>query len=247
MCSALAALAACAAACSDPQGGTDVGNGATVELDLSAYEQPPGPGSQSVDLSSGARVDAIWMAVDRVRLRPGAECLEDDTEVDLEGPLVADLAGAGLVGGPASFAVQAGPFCRLRVGFHKLEAAVPAGAPAELAGLSILVLGTRSDGVAFQVRSEINEETELDATNGSFELPAGTSPLFLAHDVGPWIGALALDSLAGSPVVVDKESNADRLAAFEEAVKLSARLFRDQDADGDLSSGEHASGQELAK
>lgn len=234
-------------ACSGAKGGTDVGNGATVELDLSGYEAPPQGAAQALTLSSGTRVDAVWMAVDRIRLRPGTDCSTADTDLDVEGPLVADLVGGGLLGGPVAFQVEAGPFCRLRVGFHDIDpASVPAGAPAAMGGLSILVQGARGDGTPFTVASEVNDEFELLARNGSFSLPAGASPLFLAYDLGPWMAALDLDSLAGSPIVVDKSQNADRLAAFEDAVKASARLFRDQNRDGTLSALESGSGQELA-
>lgn len=230
-----------------PQGGTDVGNGATVVLDLEGFEQAPAVQPQALDLVDGTRIDGLWMVVDRVRFRPGADCAGEDPESDVDGPLVADLIGGGFVGGRVSFSVPAGPFCRLRVGFHRLEEAVPAGAPAELAGQSILVRGARADGVPFTVASELGEELELKARGGAFTLPEGESPLVLGYEVGSWIAALDLGGLSGPTILIDKNGDTVRLEAFEAAVKDSAELFKDEDGDGALSPAERAPGSELTE
>lgn len=243
----LAAGAALLALRCGPKAGTDVGNGASVSLDLRAYQAPPSAKPQSLTLADGVRIDELWMVVDQIRLRPGSSCSGNDSDVDVEGPLVADLLEGGVLGGPAAFPVQAGPFCELRVGFHKLEGAPPVGAPADLQGRSLLIRGARADGVPFLVQSELGDRFELKAKGGAFSLPEGRSPLFLAYELDAWMSALDLASIPGASVVVSKDENKDRLDAFELAVKQSARLFRDQNDDGALSPAESTPDEVLAQ
>ncbi|HHH27277.1 MAG TPA: hypothetical protein ENK57_02860 [Polyangiaceae bacterium] len=232
-----------------PQGGTDVGNGATVKLQLQAYEDPALTGTQSITTSSGVRVDAAWVAVDRIRFVPSTDCEESETEIDVEGPFVADLVGAGVLGGPPRFPVTGDDFCELKVGFRELESGTePAGTPPALVGLSMRVEGERADGTPFVVSSKMNDRLELEAKDGvPFTLPAGDNPLFIAFEIGSWINALALDGLGPGPLVIDANENSDRLAAFENAVEASIRLLRDADEDGELDLDEVEDGSELAK
>lgn len=57
--------------------------------------------------------------------------------------------------------------------------------------------------------------------------------LLVAYELGGWIEALGLDTLAGPSIVIDEDQNADRLDAFEEAVKRSAELYDDDDGELD--------------
>lgn len=226
-----------------------MGNAATVDFDVKAYEQLPTQKAQSLTLGDGARVDGLWVVLDRVRMVPGASCAEDSDSqhIDIPGPLVADLVAGGLAAGPVAFPIAQGAFCKLKVGLHKLDGGEsPTGAPPDLAGLSILMKGARQDGVAFTVRSQLSDELDLAAKQGSFSLPAGRSPLFLAYEIGSWMTALELDQLQGPDIVVDEQNNGESLKNFQESVKSSARLFRDKNDDGDLSETEHGDGDELA-
>jgi hypothetical protein len=231
-----------------PQGGTDVGNGRTVKLQLQAYEDPAFTSAQSITTASGVRIDAAWIAVDRLRFVPATDCEEATTEIDVEGPFVADLVGIGVLGGGPRFDVVSDTFCELRVGFHKLEPGTePMGSPPALSDHSIVVEGVRTDGADFTVISDLNERIELEsADEAGFTLPPGESPLFLAYEIASWVDALGLDALGAGPIIVDESTNADRLEPFEDAVKESARLFRDADEDGALEADEVAAGSELA-
>lgn len=243
VCSALLALG-----CSDPQGGTDVGNGAAVSIDLRGYEQTPESSAKSFTLGDGARIDELWMAVDRLRLRPGTNCGTPDGKIDVPNTLVADLIGSGVLGGAPSFAVEPGPFCRLQIGFHRLAIEdSPPGAPADLVGLSILMKGSRADGTPFTVSSRMTEMLTLNGTGGAFELPSGESPLFVAYELGAWMAALDLGTLGSGPIVVNDAENTDRLRELEKAVRASASLFPDQDRDGNLSASERAPDKKLAE
>ena len=217
-----------------------------MKLQLEAYEGTALTQSQSITTSGGVRVDAIWMAVNDVRFVPATNCEESETEIDVEGPFVADLVGSGILGGAPQFPVSGEVFCELRVGFRELEVAPP-GAPSELVGRSIRVEGERADGVAFVVSSKLSERVELEASDeAGFTLPAGNNPLFIAFEIGSWMDALALDALGTDPIVVDDTENTDRLSSFEDAVKDSIRLLRDGDEDGELDPDEAEAGDELA-
>lgn len=234
---------ALAAACT----GTDVGNGrSVVELQSFGYEANAVT-TRSLVLGSGTRIDQALVAIERVRLSPGTDCKEGPkSEIDAEGPFVSDLVGVGFLATPPRFEVDAGSYCALELGFHKLDAVGTTGAPAELVGLSMLVRGVRADGVAFEIRSERSEEFELGAKGGAFALGEGVQPLILAYELSSWIDAAGLDTVAGDPIVISADENADRLDAFEEAVKESARLFRDRDRDGQLGDDESTDDDALA-
>lgn len=239
-------LAVTTSACG-PCSGTDVGNGrTTVELQVEGYEAVAA-GTQAMTLTSGARIDELYLVISKVRLQPGTSCDgEDDTAIDVEGPLVADLVGDRFVDGPVTFDTIASNFCGLRFSFQRLESAPPAGVPAALDGLSMLVTGERSDGVPFTIRSELAEQVELGSQGNPFPLDEGESILFLSYELSSWIDAAALDGLDGNPIVIDKDNNQDRLEAFEEAVKESSQLFEDRDGDGELGEGEHDDEDSLA-
>lgn len=245
---ALSALVVAACGTLGPQSGTDVGNGATVALNLQGWVDPNRPQKQSLTLSDGARVDELYLVVVDARLQPGASCASSDQEVDVKGPLVADLLGGGIVSGRVTFPVTPGPFCRFHLAFAKLEKdQVPPGTPPALVGSSILMRGARADGVPFEVLADFGDEIELEAKNGSFVLPKGTSALILGFEIGSWMDALDLGTLAGNPIVVSPDVNKDRLDALHEVVKTSERLFKDQDDDGKLSAAEEASDNQLSQ
>ena len=234
------------AGCSSPQGGTDVGNGRTIKLDLQAFE-PTVVTTRSLELSEGVRVDTAFMVIDRVRLVPGSDCSsEDDQEVDVSGPLVADLID-GIVLGDSAFHTTSSEFCELKIGLHDLELSEsPPDTPPVLEGLSLRVTGAREDGVPFLVESKLNERFELNAKAGSFSLTDAMARIIVGFRVNDWVTALALETLGDQPIVVSEQSNQDELHDFENAVKDSARLFRDQNDDGNLDASEHDDEDELA-
>lgn len=244
--SAAALAAATLLACTTtPQSGTDIGNGiVAVQVDLQGYDGRAVP--RRLDLASGDRIDEAMIAVEKIRLRPGETCgdeegeeeEEDDDELDVEGPILADLAGEGVVGGPLGFDVEGGSFCELRLDLHAGEL---------LEGASVVLRGARADGVPFEVRSEISESLELRSGDAPFSLTEGDAALVLAFDLAAWIEALDLASLAADPggtirIAEDSGDEAleDALDRFEEAVKASAELVRDEDGDADLDDDEDA-------
>lgn len=230
-----------------PTTGTDVGNGIIISLNMTGYEAPPAAGTKGLQLSTGVVVDDLWVATSRFRFRQGADCSVDETKVDVPGPLVADLAGQGFIGGARDINRSSGPYCRLRLEFEALKAKdLPSGAPVELTDASVLMRGKRADGTPFVVRSKINGEYRLDAKGQPFDLPEGQNSLVIGFEIGALTSSLGLDSLSGNPILVDDNNNKTALQQFEIALKSSSGLFRDGNDDGALEPNERADGQEIA-
>jgi hypothetical protein len=245
-------LVGCGSSDQTEVGGTDVGNGktGTASIDLGAFEAGSSPTTKGMALADGSEIDRLLLAIDEVRLRPGTDCEEEDLEIDVNEPLVADLVDGGLLTGARGFPIAPGVFCELRIRFHAVDLnEAPAGTPAEMDGLSLLMEGRRGDGTPFVVRTDVSEHVDLEplGTAPSFELASQSNPLFAAFDLAGWLAALDLDNLSGASLEVSETDNADRLEPFEDAVKDSVRLFRDEDGDGQLGASEVASGKELAQ
>jgi hypothetical protein len=252
---ALAVMALAMTACG-PRGGTDVGNGATVSFDLSGYEaktpidttDATGSQKQAITLTTGDTVDEVWIAVERFQLQPGATCSgADTTATTYDGPLIVNL----LDGNPMAsdkIAIQSGSYCRLRLELHEVDATeLPAGAPQELAGASLLMRGHRADGVPFTVRSRQHVEFRLDAGSGGAFVLEGDNPLIVGFELGSMVRALDLGPLGTLPIVIDDKTNVDRLNGLDKALRSAATLFRDEDEDGELGEDESAPGKEIAE
>lgn len=244
----LVAFAVLLASSCGPKGGTDVGNGATVTFDLSGYEEPTGSSAQALTLTSGTRVDEVWVAVERFQLE-GGDCTGAETgDVDVEGPIVRNLIAPGAGIGQQGLAeVEPGPYCRLRLELHEVALEeLPMGAPTELSGASILIRGVRADGVSFTVRSRQGVEFRLDAKNGSFEI-SGDEDFFVGFELGALLASLDLGSLGPGAIVIDEDTNTERLEPFNDTLKTAARLFRDENEDGALDESESSDEKELAE
>ena len=229
----LIAIASCG-----PKGGTDVGNGASVKINVRGYEQPQMGGTQAVTLENGVELDSVWVAIERVRLRSGSCAGPDDSPLALQGPVIAGLLGPGVVSGTPEFETASGSYCRLHVSLHRVDAGeLPVGAPAELGGASVLVLGRRADGVPFTIRTKQPFELRLDAKDGAFDLD-GEEALILGFELRALVDSVDLDSFSGPEILIDDDTEPSVVAQFDRAVRLSARLFDDENADGGLSPSE---------
>ena len=219
-----------------PKGGTDVGNGATVSFNLRAIEDGEGSSSAHVvKLKNGVEIDAVWIAVEHFELRAGEDCGGDvGDNVIYEGRAIANLLTAGVAGERPVFDVPPGPYCRLRMRLHKVAGNdVPADAPAELAGNSIVITGRRADGVAFSVASKQNVNFRLDANDMSFDIE-GDQPFILGFSLLAMIDSLALDSYPATTIVID-DSQPQVVNEFDRALREAVAMYRDTNADGALS------------
>jgi hypothetical protein len=238
----LSLLASCG-----PKGGTDVGNGATVSVNLRGYERKAMTISSGVKLSSGVEIDEVWIAVRDFKLRDGnCNGREAVEPLDFVGPVVAEIVDVGVVGPAPEFGVATGEYCRLRVRLHPLEAAeLPEGAPAALAGNAVLVSGRRADGVPFTIATQKKFDFRLDATGSSFSVE-GDEPFIIGFELATIIAAMELDTYDDAYIVIDDESDPQGVQRFNRALRQSAQLFRDDDDDGALSPSESAPGRAVA-
>jgi hypothetical protein len=105
--------------------------------------------------------------------------------------------------------------------------------PPVLEGRGVYVRGLRSDGVPFEIHSELALEAELPSSTGE---AFGTSHLALGFDLATWFegadveGAEVTDGVA----LIDTTSNADVLQAFEANTAAATALYADADRDGVL-------------
>ena len=231
-------------ACGGDQVGTSVGNPPRTTLDLVAFD---GGGGAKRGNAAGITLDKAFIVVDRIRLRDAARC-EGDDRVQVEGPLVADLLGGGVLPAPAPVPLAGRRFCRFEMRWKQLTPAdtLPQGADPGLAGLSMLVEGRTASGKRFVLRGEFLEDFRLDARGGAFELPGQKESLFVGFDHAGWFDAAAIEAGSGDPVIISKNDNKTIYMSFRDAVQRSARLFRDTDGDGALGAGEHKDASALA-
>lgn len=209
--------------------GTETGNPYTAELSASAYSRDPGI---AVGAGSGVVVESAWIALDAVRFFPETSCTDAAHAEDaLSAPLAIELvAGAS----PGAFELTHARYCRAEVRVHPV-AALPAGAPPELEGQTIVARGTRADGTAFVVVSGAVPVIDLQPTAGAIDVAAAAGPLLLAFDMAEWLAGVDLAGATVSPdgiVHVDASSNAALLSIFDANVARSGQLFDDAAGDG---------------
>lgn len=242
-------LCALTASCG-PRTGTDVGNGATVSVNLRGYDKTKTSAPLSITLADGAIIEEFWVVASRLGVRPSVDngCKNSATDEEkVEGPLVANLAADGFLGDAPVFDTAPGGYCRFRLDIGDTKSVLPGGAPDSLKGASIYVRGIRADGVPFEITSRLKTDVRLDASKGQpFSLPEGESGLFVAFPLDEILIESGIALAAGSPVVVDDKSEPQVLKDFEQSFRRAAGLFRDENADGELDLDEAVEDKKLA-
>jgi hypothetical protein len=220
--------------------GTEVGN--PVDIDFTLYEEmfdPDAPTEASARGGSGlVTITEAWLAIDRVRLRSAAAC-DGEAEREFEGPFFADLLTPGPVPALAALDIPDVGYCRFEVKWNAFSSGLPASAPPELASTSLLVKGSRGDGVSFVIRSSRDDELRLDAVDGAFDVV--TTALLVGFSGPRLFAGVDLDSavVAGDGVIyIDGENNELLLDVFDANVKDAADLFDDDDGNGELDADE---------
>ena len=182
----------------------------------------------------GVVVDALWLVVGETRFVDVAAC----DEPQMVAPQVTALGGldhAAAMFTERAVELEHDAFCSVGVRLQPSGDPLPAGAPPELAGASIVVLGRLPDDTSFVIVSRVDTEYELRASGGRFDMSETDDGVFLGFDVAAWLADLDLAS--GTPGVdgrirIDADDNPDLLAAFEARIGSGLELYRDNDHDG---------------
>ncbi len=193
-------------------GGTDTGNPFTLELSWDAHSSDP----TTIDVTSSAlriSVDQAWIATGPVGFATADNCFElaGQTLAPL-GP--SDHAEAGAVS--QTVEVTEDDYCRLVVPLLATET-LPGNAPAELQGMSVLLVGTAADGTPFRIATDFVGDIDLVAISNAFTLDMMTPNTFIGFDVAIWLGNVDLSSAqtdGNGVIVIDPSSNPTHYAAF---------------------------------
>lgn len=247
---AFASLATLASAsCGGPRGGTDVGNGATVTVDLQGFNRTTSTTADPQSLVvAGTTLNEVWITVERLRLEPGDQCAAGPSTrpPDAVGPFVANLLTDGVVGQKPEAMVVPGTYCGLELRARKLAMGeLPSNVPAAVENTALYMAGKRADGVSFTVSTTRNIDFRLRSATQPFEVRDG-EPFILGFDLARMLEALELDSIDETPIVINDSVNAERLDALAATIKEAAHLYEDRDNDGELSDDEAVEGSELA-
>jgi hypothetical protein len=210
--------------------GTETGNPNIQESSLTLRARSRD--SSVVTIGAGAgriRVDAAWVALGAVSL--GA-C--DGAAREVLGPVEQDVAAPPE---SRSFERELEGYCTLASGHRRAPPEVPAHAPPELAGRSLVVIGRRGDDVPFRLGSAAVVPFTLSEPPPGFAVDDAQHSLILAFDLAAWFSGVDLDTATVSvdgTIRVDGTENPDQLADFEAAIAGSTTLHHDLDHDGVL-------------
>lgn len=215
-------------------GATETGNPAVpvdIQLDVRTSE------ASAVGIRTGASetvIEETWVALGEPLFLEEGNCGVLD-EYPL-GPtqLVADLAAPDA---RIELEVRAQSYCGLVLPLQQESPELPAGAPSELADHSIVLTGTRADGTPFMLLHAEQDELEVVADDGSFEVEEDGPLLLLAFDVAALMRDVDLDNAdvdTDGVIRIDAMQNSGLHIAFDVSLECSLDLYFDVDDDGVL-------------
>jgi len=224
------ALTALSGACGS---GTETGN-PSVTGSLSYTGLSSAPTQYGLrEAGSVAMITNAWLALDAVQITPSGDCgIEGGQAFTIPALGVGDHAAGNH--NFTTYAAEPGRFCRVRLPF----AQAPAGTgPDEVAGASLLIVGSLADGTPFTIESsvELSVELKADAPNG-FALAAESTNTLLVFDFATWLRDVEFGAAERShdAIVISSTSNPELLLSFEQNLAAGVALYRDRDADGQL-------------
>lgn len=234
---ATAMAVVCLCAC---VGGTETGNPSVpivIPLELRSSE-PSAVAIRSGDAS--AVLKEAWVAIGTPVFLEAGECgnLED---MGKPGPT---LVAADLAQPDARIELDVRPqrYCGMWVPMqqHTPRAELPDGAPAELASGSFVLKGARDDGTPFVLAHPEQDEIEVVAEDGTFEVSETGPGLLLAFDVAAWMRGIDLATAelnAEGEIRIDHEANSALHEIFDANHECSLELYLDENENGELDEG----------
>lgn len=223
---ALTSWSACA-------GGSETGNPVLpAEIALSVRSSDP----DLIALSEGAQGSVLseaWIAFGELAFLSQEQCaMFGEVEGDATTLVITDLARAGVV---ISIDAEAEGHCGMIVPLPARNDVLPAGAPDELRGNSIVLRGARADGTPFLLTHPEDEDLELEAIDGAIEALDRT--LLLSFDVATWMRDVDLEgAIVGDDGVIhiNARENSELLDRFEVNLECSLELYADGDGNGSV-------------
>jgi hypothetical protein len=223
-----------------------------VDLDFSLHDSEAGNGTAMREISAeavpGLTLNEAWVVVDRIRLREGSDC-SGQAQFEISGPYFVDLFGQGTLPALRDIEVPGDQFCRFEFRWAA-EDMVPSNSPSELQGASLLMTGTRTDGTPFVLRSVRNDEFRLDAKDDTFSLNDATGTLFVSFEDEALFTGIDLQGAevgADGVIRIDKDNNSGLIDVFDSNMANAAKLFDDDDNDGELEQAESVGSEILAE
>jgi hypothetical protein len=116
--------------------------------------------------------------------------------------------------------------------------------PAELRGVSLVIHGRRSDGLAFTLRLRRADRLRLQSLDREgFALDGARTSLVLAADAARWFRGINLDLAEPSgdqadQIRIDERNNTALLEQFQRNLTPGVSLFRDRDDNARLDADE---------
>ena len=185
-------------------------------------------------LSGEADLTQAWILVDTLRFRPAAEC---EAYADTVAPVsvAVELVSGQTYPAVPAVALEQGLYCRMEVDLAPSQE-IPEGAPAALAGASILVRGVFADGSDFVLRYDRPLTLRYRADGEGLAIEE-SGRIFSGFRLDEWFAGEAgnAPSMPGeSEVHIDPQTDPMRIEHFVSAFRASTRLHRDDNGNGRL-------------
>jgi hypothetical protein len=225
VCVASLAMAGCA-------GGTETGNPSFEgQLSYTGYSS-----NSYVGVGAGGSqvtVDSAWFELGEVEVAQSTAC-------SIQGGARFAIPALGLGDHAAGkhnrtiFEGRSGAFCTFLLPFAPASQADAGQAPAELAGLSLLLTGSLQDGTPFRIASQAVPRVALTGRTGGFVLDEEHARLLVAFDFATWLSEVdfSVAQRRDGQVEISSEENPELLRLFEGQLAAGVRLFADSDGDG---------------
>lgn len=181
--------------------------------------------------AAAIEIESAWVVTGDIEFVAAGACAAgDDPEATIAGPRAVDLVGEPEL---VELRLEATEYCHVTIPIEPIEAALPDAAPDMLRGRSILLTGTRPDGVPFTIASTVDVALTIGSAASPFEVGTSEPDLLLGIDLATWLKGVPLDRARpddSGHIWIDEERNGDILDAFEDRIEASFELFED---DGD--------------
>lgn len=229
------------------EGGSEAGNPAPVTVDVVGYSSSESKQVKLLTLpANNITVDLAQINIQRFRFRPFSFCQgesESNGEIRFEGNFVVDLLDMEFSPELAGVTIPRDTYCKIEIRLAPLDESVDPGNP--ISGKSVLITGSRSDGIPFMVQLEEDEEFELENEITGFVIDPSLSlnSFFIAFDLDLWFAGVNLsdpsieisqDPQGHQVIFIDEVHNTDIRNIIIENLETSGDLFEDKNDNGEL-------------